>query len=104
MIKSLITLIALLFLSSMATAAGQATAAAHVDSQQASPAKAETTAPTTAKEAAQQAPHPDSEHLPASTEPAKKESLKAAVNRAIKVFVPSEKIDVDKPVDFPTNI
>lgn len=34
----------------------------------------------------------------------KPESLKAAVNRAINVFVPTEKIDVDKPVDFPTNI
>ena len=33
-----------------------------------------------------------------------KRSVKTVMNQAIKVFVPSEKIDVDKPVDFPTNI
>ena len=33
-----------------------------------------------------------------------KQSVKTVINQAIKVFVPSEKIDVDKPVDFPTNI
>ena len=33
-----------------------------------------------------------------------KQSVKTVMNQAIKVFVPSEKIDVDKPVDFPTNI
>ena len=34
----------------------------------------------------------------------KKQDLKTAVSKAIKIFVPSEQIDVDKPVDFPTNI
>ena len=33
-----------------------------------------------------------------------KQSVKTVMNQAIKVFVPSEQIDVDKPVDFPTNI
>lgn len=36
--------------------------------------------------------------------PTEKQSVKSVMNQAIKVFVPSEKIDVDKPVDFPTNI
>jgi len=31
-------------------------------------------------------------------------NLKETVNRSLKLFVPSEEIDVDKPVDFPTNI
>ncbi|HKI73389.1 MAG TPA: hypothetical protein VJ998_02010 [Pseudomonadales bacterium] len=30
--------------------------------------------------------------------------LNLDVNQAMKVFVPTEQIDVDKPVDFPTNI
>ena len=31
-------------------------------------------------------------------------NIKDEMNRALKVFVPTEQIDVDKPVDFPTNI
>jgi len=31
-------------------------------------------------------------------------NLKETVNRSLRLFVPSEEIDVDKPVDFPTNI
>jgi len=31
-------------------------------------------------------------------------NLKDRVKRSLKLFVPSEEIDVDKPVDFPTNI
>lgn len=30
--------------------------------------------------------------------------VKDAVSRSLELFVPSEEIDVDKPVDFPTNI
>lgn len=31
-------------------------------------------------------------------------NLREAVTRSLQTFVPSEAIDVDKPVDFPTNI
>lgn len=34
----------------------------------------------------------------------KPQTATQAVKRAIEVFVPSQKIDVDKAVDFPTNI
>lgn len=34
----------------------------------------------------------------------KPQSAAQAIKRAITVFVPSQKIDVDKAVDFPTNI
>lgn len=30
--------------------------------------------------------------------------IREAVSRSLELFVPSEEIDVDKPVDFPTNI
>lgn len=30
--------------------------------------------------------------------------IREAVTRSLELFVPSEEIDVDKPVDFPTNI
>ncbi|MCB1693557.1 MAG: hypothetical protein KDI19_12390 [Pseudomonadales bacterium] len=45
------------------------------------------------------APPPVDEHLDA-----KPGNLKENVTRALEVFVPSEEIDVDKPVDFPTDI
>lgn len=60
---------------------------------------------------------PDKKDAPAATAPGddttmpdedvvqpEPDNLREAVTRSLQTFVPSEEIDVDKPVDFPTNI
>lgn len=63
-------------------------------------APAPTPPETTQADAADPAPAEEQEAAPAPTGPEQQKSLRMI----LETFVPSEEIDADKPVDFPTNI
>ena len=102
MIRHMIALLALLATCSLALAAAPSdTSAATPDQHTAKTGQAKATGSRAANDSG--ARQTSEKKLDAAAVN-KKQDLKTAVSKAIKIFVPSEQIDVDKPVDFPTNI
>ena len=71
--------------------------------EEATPAPEESK-PSEQEPAKESAPREMPVQTPVESDRVQPGNLKETVSRSLQLFVPSEEIDVDKPVDFPTNI